>query len=199
MSDNDTQGRTVNRRTVLKTVGASAVAGIATAGSATAKEAPMAQMERLETAYDDSIRAQWAVSQHADDVLAELARRGILARGDAAELDFDALSVKGLGKDGTPTAQLETTTERDGKSVEVVVRPGTGRAYATVRTDGDVYTVESVAGSDDVTTQNCYYNHKCESAACSSGGGCVYLEQQCCDYGTGYKCGNWEEDGCCTC
>lgn len=204
---NDTTGNdsaNPTRRSVLKGIGASAVAGIAVTGTASAK--PIAEMGRVEVAYDDAARARGVVAEHADPVLAELAANGVLARGDVAELDFDDLSVDALAKDGTPTAQLETTTDVDGGEVEVLVRPETGRAYATVRTDGDVYTVESAAGSDDVSTQDCYYEHRCTNLSCDTAGECVYQERECCDnltqgeIGTSdYDCGNWYNDGCCLC
>lgn len=202
---NDTTGNdsaNPTRRSVLKGIGASAVAGIAVTGTASAK--PIAEISRVEGAYDDTARARWAVAEHADPVLAELAANGVLDRGNVAELDFEDLSVAAIVKDGTPTAQLETTTDVDGDEVEVLVRPETGRAYATVRTDGDVYTVESAAGSDDVTTQDCTYEHRCLTDQYCSDGGCQYQERACCDnlssseVGTA-DCGDWTNDGCCPC
>lgn len=201
------------RRRLLKSIGATGLA-FGAVGSASAADVPTGKLNRVETAYETPARARWAASQHADPVLAELADRGVLERDDVAELDFEDVETKGVYKDGEAVAHVATETEFDGSSVEFAVRPETGRAYATVRTDGgDVYTVESAAGDDDVTTQGeCWYEHKCESVACSSGGGCLYLERECCcqdgttglssdDVGTtcNESCTDWYEDGCCTC
>lgn len=185
------------RRRLLKSIGATGLA-FGAVGSASAKDVPTGELKRVETAYGDPTRARWAASRHADPVLAELADRGVLERGEVGGLDFESVETKGVYKDGEAVAHLETTTELDGASVEFVVRPETGRAYATVRTDGETYIVESEAGSDDATTQDCYYEHDCTNYACD-GPGCVYLERECCNYGDGYECGDWYQDGCCSC
>lgn len=187
------------RRRLLRSIGATSLALGAT-GVVSAREVPTTDLHRVETAHGDPTRARWAVAQHADPVLAELADRGVLDRGSVTELDFEGVQTKGVFKDSAVVAHVETTTEFEEYEVEFAVRPQTGRAYATVRSDdGRAYTVESAAESDDVTMQDCYYNHDCTNYACDSASGCVYLEQQCCNYGTGYECGDWYQDGCCGC
>jgi hypothetical protein len=185
------------RRRLLKSIGATSLALGAT-GVTSAAEVPTTELKRVEAAHADATRARWAAAQHADPVLSELSRRGVLERGSVTELDFEGVEAKGVQKDGTVLAHVETTTEFEDATVEFAARPQTGRVYATVRADGDVYTVESAAGTDDVTTQGCYYEHDCTNYACD-GGGCVYLERECCNYGDGYECGDWYQDGCCTC
>jgi hypothetical protein len=78
------------RRALLKTIGATSLAAGAT-GVASA-DAP-ADLECMEAVHADPLRARWAAAQHADPVLAELADRGVLERGDIAELDFDDADV----------------------------------------------------------------------------------------------------------
>ncbi|NEU55373.1 hypothetical protein [Halorussus sp. MSC15.2] len=141
---------------------------------------------------------RWAVSEHARSVLSELADRDVLDRGDVTELDFEDVSVEPFYRGGTAVTHLTTETSLPDATVELATRPQTGRAYATVRTADETYTVESPAGSDDVTVRNCYYEHDCTNYACSSSG-CVYLERQCCNYGDGYHCDEWSKDGCCSC
>lgn len=193
----DNQNGTTRRR-LLKSIGATSLAFGAT-GAASARDVPTEELERVKAAYETPTRARWAAAQHADPVLAELAERGVLERGSVAELDFENVEVEGFYKDGGSVAHVATETDLDGATVEFVVRPRTGRAYATVQEGGDTYTVESPAESDDVTTQDCYYEYDCTNYACDSGSGCVYLERQCCNYGDGYHCDEWSQDGCCTC
>lgn len=193
---------TASRRRILKAVGSTGLAFSATglaSGAGTSDE-----VTKLEANYRSTDAAQQAVADYAAPVLAELARRDVLEQGEATELDFsgvesrvaDGATVKGLRTDAGPTAHVETTTELDDGRVEVAVRPGSGRAYATVRTDdGDVYTIESAAGSDDVSTQDCWYEHKCESYMCGIGSYCQYLERECC----ATSCTDWYDDGCCSC
>lgn len=185
------------RRRLLKSIGATSLAFGAT-GAASAREGSAEELKRIEAVYGSPTRSQWTAAQHARPVLAELARRGVLERGDVTELDFEDVTVDSFHKDGQVVAHMATETALDEATVELVVRPQTGRTYATVRTDEEVYTVESPTGTDDVTTQDCYYEYDCTNYACNSGG-CVYLTRQCCNYGDGYECGNWEQDGCCTC
>lgn len=191
-------GNTTRRR-LLKSISASSLAFGAT-GVASARDLPVTELERVEAAYGTPTRARWAAARHAEPVLAELADRGVLDHGDVTELDFEGVTVDSFYGDGQAVAHVSATTDLDGTTVEVAVRPQTGRAYATVRPDdGEVYTVESAAGTDAVTTKDCYYEHDCTNYACDSGSGCVYLERECCNYGDGYQCGDWYQDGCCTC
>jgi hypothetical protein len=196
-SDNDT-----TRRRLLKSIGATGLAVSAT-GFASATSASDEPTE-LEARYRSLDVAQQAVADHAAPVLAELADRGVLERGDATELEFggvesrmaDGATVKGLRKGDATTVHVETTTELDDGHVEIAVRPSTGRAYATVRPDdGDAYTIESEAGSDDVSTTSCWYEHKCASYMCGIGSYCQYLERECC----ANSCTDWYDDGCCSC
>lgn len=200
------------RRTLLKTLGTASLA-FGAVGVGSARDAPTEELTHVETAYGSPTRARWAAAQHADPVLTELARRGVLERGDVTELDFEGVETKGLFKNDEVVVQLATETEFEGYTVEFVARPQTGRVYATVRPDdGDTYTVESAADSDDVTTQDCWYEHDCTNLACGSGGsGCAYLERECCnpclqessdELGTSdceTTCSDWSADGCCLC
>lgn len=78
---------------------------------------------------------------------------------------------------------------------------------ATAKRSVDPSSVDTSFLSDDVTVQSCWTESKCESVACSTGGGCLLLERTCCDgvqsvdgVGTSETtCGEWEEAGCCTC
>lgn len=199
------QGNTTRRR-LLKSIGATSLAFGAT-GVAGARDLPTGELERVKTAYGTPTRVRWAASQHADPVLAELADRGVLERGSVTELDFQNAAVDPFYKDGQAVAHVATETEFDDATVAFVARPETGRVYATVRTDtGDTYTVESAAGTRDVTTQDCWYEHTCDSTYCDSGNGCQKYERQCCDsgcvqsgVGTMGCCSDWYEDGCCPC
>lgn len=80
---------------------------------------------------------------------------------------------------------------------------------STVRRGDTTFTVERAAGSDDVTVQSCWYEHRCTGFSCGGSGGsnCQYQERNCCDnctaggaVGTSATCcGSWYNDGCCTC
>lgn len=193
------------RRRLLKSIGVTSLAFGAT-GVASPKEVPTSELRRVESAYSDPVRARWAVAEHADPVLAELAEKGVLERASVTELDFENVETKGRYKDGTTVVHITTETEVEDATVEFVARPQTGRVYATVRPDdSDVYTVESVAGEDVVTTSDCWYEHTCDSTPCNGGNGCQMYERQCCDGGcvqnVGSRgcCTDWYTDGCCPC
>lgn len=186
----------IDRRTVLKAVGTSAVAGIALSGNASAESVQHGEIERVEAAYDDEVRARWALDAHAQPVLAALAEKGVLERESVTELEFSERTVKGLAKDGQATAQITAEAQTDDGHVEFFVRPETGRAYATVFGEEQTYTLESPAGRDVVTQDDCWYEHRCKANSNCTSLNCVYQERYCC---RGLGCGAWQYDGCCAC
>lgn len=202
--DNKTHEKTFDRRSVLKTVGASAMTGLAVTGSASAQTLPTSEMNRVEAAYSDSVRAQWTVAEHADTVLAELADRGYLDTRGAEAFDFSAVgtdskdaSVMSLFKDDQATAEVKATVETETHEVTVVVHPQLGESYASAKplADADPITVRDEGG--DVSTQGCWTESRCTCDPCDLNT-CVYEERTCCDgLSDGVDCGNWSDSGCC--
>lgn len=144
MSDNDKQ---FDRRSVLKTIGSTAVAGIAlgaTSGSAAAIKTP----HHLETAYSDPTRLRFAFAQHGEGVRQTLIENGIVAEDfDFGDLTFGVdTSVNGLEAEaadhsatvtahtveGTMTAIGAVSTSTDTHDITLYVQPERDEAYAFV-------------------------------------------------------------------
>ncbi|WP_158058672.1 hypothetical protein [Halorussus halophilus] len=201
--DNKTHEKTFDRRSMLKTVGASAAAGLAATGSVSAT-VPTSEMNHVEAAYSDSVRAQWAVAEHADTVLAELADRGYLDARGADAFDFSAVgtdakdaSVMSLYKDERATAEVKASVETETHEVTVVVHPQLGESYASAKplADADPITVRDEGG--EVTTEACVTESRCTCDPCDLNS-CVYQERTCCtNYGDGTDCTAWSDEGCC--
>lgn len=203
--NDDTRGSTgPNRRSVLKAVGASAVAGVAAAGNASADEGPITDLDRFEAEFAGTGRARWAVAEHADAVLAELADRGYLDTADSSAFDLSAVGTDredaratSVWLDGDPTAQIEATTETATHEVQLVVRPHLGESYATARRfdESDPITVRD--SGDDVSTEGCWTESRCTCDPCDLNS-CIYQERTCCDgLSGGVDCGSWSDEGCC--
>ena len=207
----------IDRRSVLKTIGASAVAGVAFAGSTTASSRPVpAELEQVKAEFDDSVTARAAVAEHADALLEELADRGVLAAGSAAAFPTGELlspgeysdvaegaTVRGARIDGEWDAEVATSVETDGHAVEIIVQPNRERSYALVdpKDGGDMYRLTSEQNGDVGVDNHCHDESQCLSYfQCDSGSSCQRQERHCCDDdgdGTEDNCTDWYNDGCC--
>lgn len=216
--ETDANDSTVNRRSVLKAVGASAVAGVSLAGSAAAAPRPTPEeLERVKAEFDDPVTAREAVAEQADVLLEELAERGVLATASASAFPSNELqrpdeysdaaegaTVRGVRADGEWDVEVATSTETDAHAVELVVQPNRGRSYAIVapKDADDTYRLTSDPDDDEVRVNNhCHYESQCLSYfACQSGSNCQRQERHCCDSngdGDEDDCTSWYNDRCC--
>lgn len=217
MSRENDANDSIDRRSVLKAVGASAVAGVAFTGSATAGSRPVpAEVEQVKAEFEDPITARGTVAEHADALLNELADRGVLAAGSAAAFPTGELlspgeysdvtegaTVRGARIDGEWDAEVVTSTDTDDHVVEIIVQPNRERSYALVdpKGGGDMYRLTSEQNGDVGVDNHCHYESQCLSYfACSSGSSCQRQERHCCDDdgdGTEDNCTSWYNDSCC--
>jgi len=215
--ETDATDSTVDRRSVLKAVGASAVAGVSFAGSASAARRPVPEaLERVKAEFDDPVTARETVAERAGPLLDELAERGVLATASASAFPADDLrdpseysdategaTVRGVHTDGEWDAEIATSTETDAHVVELVVRPNQDRSYAVVdpKDRDDSYRLTADPNGDVSVSSHCHYESQCLSYfQCDSGSSCQRQERHCCDSdGDGVEddCTDWYNDGCC--
>jgi hypothetical protein len=210
MSSDDTDQRTTpKRRTVLKTLGAAAAAATGAAGTASARTARAAR--QAQAAYASPDAARQAVADHATPLLSALADRGVLDRGDVAELGIDALqpaweyeqfgdgaTVTAVEADGTLSAKIAASGSFGGDTVELSVQPERGVSYALVHpSEGDPFTLrQEPDGTISDTASDCGYEYFCEDDHCESSIYTYYRQYCCTDDGFTY-CEYAEKVGCC--
>lgn len=215
--EDDANDSTVNRRSVLRAVGASAVAGVSFAGGAAAERRPVPEeLQRVKGQLDDPITARETVAEHADPLLDELAERDVLATASTAAFPSDQLldpneysdategaTVRGVRVDDEWDAEIATSTETADHVVELVVRPNRDRSYVLVdpKDGGDMYRITADANDEVSVSNHCHYETQCLSYfACESGSSCQQQERHCCDSdgdGSEDDCTDWYNDGCC--
>lgn len=202
--DNDTQEKTMNRRSMLKAVGSTAVAGIALSGSASATTTASPEaVKRIREAYDHRVTNQQAVSQHADDLVKGLAESGFVSSAGAVEFfeGADSVETKTVEIDAVPSARVGVTKEFDTHSVEVVVFPERGLSHAMLQRDGE--TKKLSAEGEDLSTAacDCYYEYDCYGLCPSGTAGYPHqrYSRECCDCDNGTTCDDWSADSgvCC--
>lgn len=210
-SDNDSG--LVNRRDVLKTVGAGALASLGAGAASGATPDPAAvdadALREQEAMFSDADSIAAAVDSHATAVLETLVDRGVLTEASAAAFeparvhaDAYADEVMGLHTAAGPTAQIHLQRETDDATVDLYVRPGDEVAEASVRLGEESgFTVES--DGDDVTVQgDCWTSYTCYDNYPCYDGGCIYEKTVCCDPGPiGGPCCECDSEvvGCCGC
>ena len=158
----------INRRSVLKRVGAVAASGAALAGAASGQ----ADARRLEAQYDDPVRLSNAFDEHAADLPAALVEAGVVREAfDFEGLDFevdsgvnglepaDADGVAGVTTapiEGSPTALGMVSTSSDTHEISLFVQPEYDKSYAIVesKSDGDQLLISD---DGDVTPLGCTY------------------------------------------
>lgn len=214
----DANDSTVDRRSVLKAVGVSAVGGIALSGSATARRRPFPEeVQRVKAEFEDPASARDALADHADPILDELTERGVLRTASVSAFPADDLlapreysdvaegaTVRGVDVDGEWDAEVVASTETDAHAVELVVQPNRARSYALVdpKDGGDMYRLSTSQDDDEVSvSDHCHYESQCLSYfQCDSGTSCQRQERHCCDDdgdGNEDNCNSWYNDGCC--
>lgn len=140
-----------DRRTVLQTIGATALLGVGTV-AASGSESTIEVKRRLTAAYADEDRLRAALAEHAGAVVATLREEGFLGAGfDVAalnlELDPDAggvaptaadgrAGVSAVVRDGTATALGMVSTSSEDHDVSLYVQPQREEAYAFVEPKG---------------------------------------------------------------
>lgn len=207
MSRNDSE---FDRRSVLKTIGATAFAG-AGLGAATGSASAVESKRRLTRGYRDEFRLRTAFEQHGAGLRAALVDAGFVADDfDFGSVDFELdANVTGLEptsddrragvtavyEDGTPTAFGMVSTSSDAHEISLYVQPERDEAYALVEPKaGDDRFIVLESG---VTPQGCSYQ-SCGSC-CDSGYStlktynCDPNCQNCSLYDTDCGC---SDDGC---
>lgn len=202
--DNDSRGSTgPARRSVLKAVGASAIAGVAVAGNASADDGPITDLDEFEAEFADANRVRWAVTRHADALLAGLAERNLLTDSTGAEF-FDAADVTTtpIEIDGVTSGRITVSKEFESHSVELVVFPERERRFAYVHRDAQTRKLRVEDGDVAVETAcDCYYEYKCEGLCPDGTAGYPHqrYSRECCDCDNGTVCDDWSADSgvCC--
>lgn len=169
-----------DRRTLLKTIGSTAVAGIAlgaTSGAAAAVETD----DRLARAYSDERRLKIAFQQHGEDLRTTLVDEGFVSE----DFDFGALSfdidesatgldptdedhvagVTSTTQEGTTTAFASVSTSSDTHEISLFVQPERDKAYALVESKASGERV--MVFDSDVSPAGCLKD-KCTSDSCST-------------------------------
>lgn len=206
MQDNDKRGeKVIDRRSVLKTVGTTAVGGIALAGSGSAKpRSSPEKVSRIRETYSDERAARSAVARHADELLAGLAERGVV--GETAGAAFfdgaDDVTAEPVEIDGVTSGRLTVSREFADHTVDLVVFPERDRSFAYVHRNGE--TQKFSADSEDVAVDaacDCYYEYKCESLCPDGTAGYPHqrYSRECCSCDNGTACDDWSADSgvCC--
>lgn len=203
MRDNDKQ---FDRRSVLKTIGATAMVGAglgATSGSAAAR----APDDELARAYADETRLRFAFAQHGEGLRQRLVEAGFVAEGfDFGSLRFEIdervtgleptaenrlAGVMATVGEGTPTAVGMASTTSDTHEIALFVQPERDEAYALVEPKG--------GGDRLVVTENEVSPRGCTGKTCTDsccGDGIAYEET--------YECNSdctdcWVTDRSCGC
>jgi hypothetical protein len=206
VSDATDRGRTVDtdssRRGFLgRTLGAvagavAAAAGASQSGAARTARGPAQQayMRDLQRSYD-APEVGFAVEQHADHLLADLADRDALdaASADALAVDdlldagayhgrvaagTDAATVDAVEVDGEVTAHLTVSKPASDGRVTLHVQPEVGRSYAIHRPDEGRPELLDGETTASLCTTECSACSGCCTSVCF--GGQVY-EEVCCD------------------
>lgn len=176
MSGND---KHFDRRSVLKSIGATAAASIGL--SATATSAAAEEADRIAHNYADETRLRFAFEQHAEGLKRTLVAEGFVAEDfEFGSLDFeldesvnglhpksaDGLAgVTGAVEGGTPTAFAVVSASSDTHEISMVVQPERDEAYAFVEPeDSDD---RFVVTDSEVTPQGCAYD-QCQDTCCSA-------------------------------
>ncbi|MFB6194418.1 MAG: hypothetical protein ABEI75_05075 [Halobaculum sp.] len=138
----------LDRRSVLKRLGAAGAATVGTAGVASAEPTV------------DAAAARAGFASDAADVLGELADRGLLTAGSVTELDLTPRLTGELdaGREGVVATDVEGTrvviARRDvrGVRVNLFYTPETGGAHAVIERDGTRERIEGDGQIASVTT-----------------------------------------------
>lgn len=134
MSDKD-----INRRNVLRMIGSSAaIAGGLGIGSAAGKQGEERNGRRkdLEKKYRNERRVRRVVRYEAQEVLEELAERGIIGKPSIDIFDFDdeSLDVNAVTtKDDVQTAHIRLSKTNAEYNLTLHVQPEAGKSYALVK------------------------------------------------------------------
>lgn len=216
-TDGTADSTTTSRRRVLRAVGAGATVALGASGTTGAARTPAPGLSPARRAvrdeYASTAAVRAALDDHAADVLAGLADRGVLDRGDLAEFDLsvldgatfarssDGVHVSAFELDGVVTAHVVAGTETPTHDVSVVVQPERGRSFARVVSKADGERTLLLAGDDGVVEpdHHCWYETRCSSECCTST--CAdpaEYEYHCCEQSDGTtNCEPVERVGCC--
>lgn len=206
-----------NRRNVLKGIAAGITAGtgLGAAGSASANpDVTHAEVREVASRYDDAAAARRAVAEHATDLLALLARDGVIDSPSVAQLGIDAVGgepapeaeVVVAGAQvfrGTLTGDIHVARAFGDNWVDLHVLPEGGRSYAIVKSDAGTRVYDpGRAGSSSFSTQNCIVGTACKGTAClcqdnkEEDCDCNPYEIYCCGNGSCYFGGGVSGDCC---
>lgn len=139
------------RRSVLRSVAATALATVGFTNTAAAIETSRTaelRFRRMQYRSTDSVRT--AIETHGEDLLELLGDHGYLD-SSVEELLGEDVTVRATRFGDTTTAHIEATKELADGKLTVIVEPERGRSYAVERTDGDVKTLRTDASGDSTT------------------------------------------------
>lgn len=173
-----------SRRGVLAGAAASVAAALGLTGTAaagTTDPGRAARVRRVEARYRSEDVARETLRTHGAEVLDRLVAKGLLERGDVAELDAPEVNAVDFGDE--PTAHVAAETAVDGGVLTVVAEPEAGRQYAVLdHDDGDGMTIFDPELEDVEPREQPRYG--------CNGGGC-----HCPEYELGYYDGNCYSTG----
>lgn len=178
MTENTNQ---FDRRSVLKTIGATAAVG-GGLGAITGNVAATETEGRLERAYHDELRLRVAFERHGAGLRETLVEAGFVDESfDFGTVEFELdptvngaepasedrlAGVTAVEREGVPTALGAVSTSSDTHDIALFVQPERDEAYATVEPkDGDE---RFVVTESDVSPSACVYS-ECTSDCCGEG------------------------------
>lgn len=195
---------------MLRTISAATVAGLGVSSAGTAS-ARVASARERRAAYASPGAAREAVADHATPLLAALADRGVLDRGEVAELGLDSLepaweyeqfgggaTVTAFEADGTLSAKIAVSSTVGGDAAEVVVQPERGVSYARVDpADGEPFALrQEPDGTVSTGVRDCGYEYFCQDDRCTTSR-LTHYRQYCCEEDEFEHCEYAEMIGCC--
>lgn len=184
--------RSISRRHLLKTVGASSSAlwiGAESIDSAAASHSNQTivnmsseektQMKRLQQSYSDPRAAEKAIRTHGKQLLKELEQRKIITSISRSALNMGkVISAKeyangevGMGVTSflfmdVPTAHIHTTKETSDQHVTIVVEPQLKRAYAIVKESVDAHNSANIIDISDKNNMIDSQDHERDPPKC---------------------------------
>lgn len=199
MAEKDSNSETVNRRRVLKSLGAASSVAIGATGSTSAADLGSKPSTEELTAVVDTYKSQEAVEQafrsFGKELLQELSDQGFLQSSSVADLGIDNkefeefssdtrenIVVSAIDHGGKPSGWIRVNKITEEYRIGLIVEPDTGRSYAEVKSrksdteDRKFITSnqQKLEPDDFCQTQT----HGCRSKPDSER--CVNVQYQCC-------------------
>lgn len=187
----------IQKATAMAGVALASIPGVSRVVSARGRQ----DLHRAVADYEAQADSKAALQAHAGDLIAGLAKRGLLETASVGQLLAESeRKVSGLRLDEATTAHIEVKRELgENEELSVFVQPHVGRSYAVHKPDTDDESVtifESSGSEQDLSTMACTtggtacYNGQCsefpdaypekETHCCTDGSCYTGGETQCC-------------------